>query len=78
VMVVPVQTDPTFRAGRPEILFEGRYVTSRVMRSIPYYDISPDGQRFLMIKEETAQQDTAQINVVLNWFEELKRLVPTN
>jgi len=28
-----------------------------------------------MIKEEEGQQD--QINVVLNWFEELKRLVPT-
>jgi hypothetical protein len=38
-----------------------------------YYDISPDGQRFLMIKRE---REEAQINVVLNWFEELKRLVP--
>jgi Tol biopolymer transport system component len=75
MMVVLVQTDPTFRAGRPEILFEGRYVTSRVMRSIPYYDISPDGQRFLMIK--AVEGSTGQINVVLNWFEELKRLVPT-
>ncbi|MEE8162164.1 MAG: protein kinase, partial [Acidobacteriota bacterium] len=75
MMVVPVQTDPTFRAGRPEILFEGRYVTSRIMRSIPYYDISPDGQRFLMIK--AVEGSTGQINVVLNWFEELKRLVPT-
>jgi serine/threonine-protein kinase len=38
--------------------------------------ISPDGQRFLMIK--AVEGSTAQINVVLNWFEELKRLVPTN
>ncbi len=36
---------------------------------------SPDGQRFLMIKE--AGPEATQINVVLNWFEELKRLVPT-
>jgi len=43
----------------------------------PKYDISPDGKRFLMMKEGTAQEQ-AQINVVLNWFEELKRLVPTN
>jgi len=41
------------------------------------YDISPDGKRFLMMKEETLQGQ-GQINVVLNWFEELKRLVPTN
>jgi len=43
-----------------------------------HYDISRDGKRFLMIKaveEEGGQQ--AQINVILNWFEELKRLVPT-
>jgi len=43
---------------------------------LPFF--SPDGQRFLMIKEadeDEGQQD--QINVVQNWFEELKRLVPT-
>ena len=41
-----------------------------------YYDISPDGQRFLMIREAGAGQ--GQINVIQNWFEELKRLVPVN
>ncbi len=40
--------------------------------------ISPDGQRFLMIKEADEEEGQAQINVFLNWFEELKRLVPTN
>ncbi len=40
------------------------------------YDVAPDGQRFVMIKESEEQQ-VGQINVVLNWFEELKRLVPT-
>ena len=75
MMVVPVQTDPAFRAGRPEILFEGSY---RGLNSAPagyqYYDISQDGQQFLMVKPG---QNPGQINVVLNWFEELKRLVPT-
>ena len=42
------------------------------------YDVSADGQRFLMIKPiEEAQVAPAQVNVVLNWAEELKRLVPT-
>ncbi len=79
MMVVSVQTEPTFRAGRPEVLFEGSFVTTRLGGPIayPYYDISPDGQRFLMIKSAEGSQ-SAQINVVLNWFEELKRLVPTN
>ncbi len=43
------------------------------------YDVTADGQRFLMLKEASATSDEAapsQINVVLNWFEELKRLVP--
>jgi len=78
MMVASVQTEPTFNAGRPEVLFEGSYVRSRIDRAYQYYDISPDGRRFLMIKEADEEGSTAQINVVLNWFEELKRLVPTN
>jgi hypothetical protein len=43
----------------------------------PNYDVSPDGQRFLMLKPpESAEAAPTQINVVLNWFEELKRRVP--
>ncbi len=76
MMVVSVQTDSAFRAGRSEVLFEGTYVSSGFVSGYQYYDISPDGQRFLMLKE--AGGEPAQINVVLNWFEELKRLVPTN
>ena len=40
--------------------------------------MSPDGQRFLMIKEGTADGVVASPSmiVVLNWFEELKRLAP--
>ncbi len=73
MMVVSVQADTLFRAEKPRLLFEGSYrdnftgVTSN-------YDITADGQQFVMVKEE----GTSQINVVLNWFEELKRLVPTN
>ena len=73
MMVVEVQSEPAFTSGRPQLVFEGPYLLGT---SVANYDISPDGQRFLMIKEEEGQQD--QIHVVLNWFEELKRLVPTN
>ena len=67
MMVVSIQTRPTFQAGSPRVLFD--------MRSYkPGFDISPDGQRFLMIKPPKGE--AGQINVVLNWFEELKRLVP--
>ena len=76
MMVVSVQTEPTFNHGRPRVLFEGSYFSSSISPGLQYYDISPDGQRFLMIKE--GGTGPSQINVVLNWFEELKRMVPTN
>ena len=75
MMTVSVETEPTFRAGRPEVLFEGKYVNSRINPWNPYYDISADGQRFLMIKDVEGR--TGQINVIVNWSEELKRLVPS-
>ncbi len=74
MMVVSVQTEPTFTAERPRVLFEGSYIHSQFDWA-SNYDISPDGERFLMIKQAEVQ---TQINVVLNWFEELKRLVPSN
>ncbi len=77
-MLVSIQTqDQTLRAGSPRVLFEGQYVSHSTPPGFQYYDISPDGTRFLMMKEGLAQAQ-AQINVVQNWFEELKRLVPTN
>jgi serine/threonine-protein kinase len=58
----------------PETLFEGQYFTAFGIRN---YDITPDGQRFVMVKENEEQPAATQLIVVLNWFEELKRLVPT-
>ena len=74
MMAVKVTTQPTFRAGTPSLLFEGQYHHEPGWRT--NYDITPDGQRFLMIQLGEGARPT-QINVVLNWFEELKRLVPT-
>ncbi|MCZ6768189.1 MAG: protein kinase, partial [Acidobacteria bacterium] len=75
MMVVSVQTEPTFKMlVAPRVLFEGTYLYGSFDWAANY-DISPNGQRFLMIKQAEAQ---TQINVIQNWFEELKRLVPTN
>jgi eukaryotic-like serine/threonine-protein kinase len=74
MMVVDVTTQGTFSVGKPRVLFEGRYVPTP--RSFQDYDISPDGQRFLMLKATEQAQSPEQINVVLNWFEELKQKVP--
>ena len=76
-MRVPVEARSTgWSAGTPVVLFQGRYFTETQGRT---YDVSPDGRRFLMVKEAGADQGDArpQIIVVQHWFEELKRLVPT-
>ena len=76
MMAVAVQKEPRFTAGKPTVLFEGRYRgLSSAPRGYQYYDISPDGRQFLMVKLDQA---SSTINVVLNWSEELKRLVPNN
>ena len=78
MMSVSVEGGSTFRAGNPARLFEGRY-SMPVTTSGRTYDVSPDGQRFLMIKVGDGPDQTAappSIVVVQNWFEELKRLVP--
>jgi serine/threonine-protein kinase len=76
VMVVDILTKPTFRAGRPQTVFsmspsfqtDGNFT----------FDVTPDGQRFLMVKQSELELPATKWNIVLNWFEELERLVPTN
>jgi eukaryotic-like serine/threonine-protein kinase len=75
MMAVQITTQPTFAAGRPTMLFEGDYLSSPFPATGVTYDITPDGRRFLMITDAPTEQAT-QINVVVNWFEELKRRVP--
>ncbi len=72
MMVVKIDADSEFRFERPEVLFAGNYYHDYK----PSYDVGSDG-RFLMIQRGEQEPGQAQINVVLNWFEELKRLVPT-
>jgi Tol biopolymer transport system component len=75
MMAVDVATQPSFTVGKAHVLFEGPYQPS--WTSAQNYDVSPDGQRFLMLKPvESTEAAPTQINVVLNWFEELKRRVP--
>jgi len=75
MMAVDIVMQPSFAAGKPRVLFEGRYELSPA--TTPNYDVSLDGQRFLMLKpNEQEASPPARINVVLNWFEELKRRVP--
>lgn len=75
--VVDVRTDGGFAASKPRLLFEKPgYSAAFPIRT---YDLSLDGQRFLMIKEEQRKPTpVTEMILVQNWFEELKRLVTTS
>jgi hypothetical protein len=92
LMRVPVKTGATFERGTPEKVFDGPYLFRQPGPTLGrMYDVSADGQRFLMIKEISASRaspgfaaggaderpTSARIILVQDWFEELKRLVPT-
>jgi eukaryotic-like serine/threonine-protein kinase len=76
MMSVPIEPGATFRAGAPQVIFQGQYPAPEVGRQ---YSITRDGRRFLMIKDLAADAEAPppQIHVVLNWFEELIQRVPT-
>jgi Tol biopolymer transport system component len=74
MMAVDITADPTFSAGTPSLLFEGPYQLSGGTR--PNYDVTPDGQHFLMVNLSEQESPVTRLTVVLNWFEELKERVP--
>ncbi len=62
------------------VLGKARLLDTAPFWSIPYrahYDVHPDGQRFLMLAD-SENESRPRINVILNWFEELNRLAPTD
>ena len=67
MMVVDVSAGADLTLSQPRQLFDQRYVFQNV--SVANYDVSLDGQRFVMIKDEAG---SGRLNVVLNWFTELK------
>jgi serine/threonine-protein kinase len=76
LMSVAIDTEGSFTVGSPQVLFGGLPPPNCLFRD---YDVSPDGQRFLVTMAGTGGDDAAPPDIVIvqNWFEELKRLVPT-
>ncbi len=79
MMVVRVSLGPDFYAESPGVLFRGSFsfmtelTRSEMGHGVANYDVSPDGERFIMVQQDPATLPT-QIRVVLNWTEELKPL----
>ncbi len=72
-MAVPVGAGTTFTPGKPTVLYRGAYTS---VSETPNWDISRDGKRFLMVKSVALDETPRRLNIVLNFFEELKRLAP--
>ena len=70
MMVVDIRTEPKFEVGLPQRLFE--WPDFDFQRQ---WDVTPDGHGFVVARRTT---ERAQINFILNWFQELERLAPTN
>ncbi len=74
MMAVRVATTPSFKAGAPQLLFEGTYDKGGFSR--PDYDVTADGMRFLMIRAGDTEAAPPGFQFVLSWSEELKRRIP--
>jgi hypothetical protein len=69
LMVVPVAWTPTPRPGRPQVLFE-------IAGANPMgYDVSRDGKRFYVVELDEDRWESDRLDIVLNWFDDLRRLV---
>jgi hypothetical protein len=83
LMRVPLERGAAWAAGSPTKLFAGRFFYSEGGPGQGRtYDVSPDGRRFLMVKNSSdgnpSDAPSARFVIVQNWLEELKRRVLTN
>jgi hypothetical protein len=74
--VTIVEREDKLEAGTPTQLFEGRFAISSVSGGDAWYDISADGNRFLMLKNDDAASTSSSIFVVQGWASQLKKLAP--
>ena len=70
MLAVEIRAEPVFSAGRPRLLFDAPDLSRE-------YDLAPDGEKFVMVQSADASIPPRYV-LVQNWFEELKRLVPTD
>jgi Tol biopolymer transport system component len=72
LFAAPVQFTPTFSSGAPKRLLSGPFSFDAYTVN---YDVTPDGQQFL-VPRSPLDAAPRQLELVLNWFEEVKRLAP--
>ena len=78
IWAAEIKTDGGFMPGKPVMLFEHEQTRYSMCYPMRCWDLSRDSQRFLMVKrEQMTPAPVTELILVQNWFEELKRLVPT-
>ena len=77
LMVVDIATEPELNIRAPRLLFALGDRINFLAGNASRYGVTADGQRFVMVEPMQGAIRGDQINVVLNWFEELKQRVPT-
>jgi len=79
LMSMPVTRGVSWSAGTPARILKRRYYGGGLNNAPRAYDVSRDGKQFLMIKPASIDQTAAPTSMIVveNWFDELKRLVPT-
>ena len=75
IVSVQVETEATFTPGQSEVLFSA--VEFRSFQGHAQYDVTPDDERFLMIRDVGGEQGR-ELTVVVNWFEELLQGMGSN
>ena len=74
-MSTPIQSGASLVIGKPQVLVSGYY--KRATDSGLNYSISPDGKYFVTTKSVADDDNLRQINLVLNWFDEIRGKVAT-
>ncbi len=76
LMVIPVETNGSVFTFEPAQVLLSGWPAPRLGKGVSHYDVTSDGNRFLMLQPPEATP--SYINVVLDWFDELKRLTSTD
>ena len=70
-----ISLTPQITVGRSRVLFMGNYAPATI--DSPMYEVTPDGNVFVMV-QPYEENVVSRMIVIVNWFGELRRLVPTN
>jgi serine/threonine-protein kinase len=73
-MAVEMSSSPRFSASRPRRLFRRAVSSTYPVRN---YDVAADGRFLILPPPNRPTEEVTKLHVVLNWFEELERLAPT-